>query len=479
MADTRKGRQTPTQSVTLTYLESMGQEAIEFYNSTGRTAQEWQELLTYDILAVNEDGLWTHTKFGFSVPRRNGKNEVVAIREIFGLLNGEHILHTAHRTTTSSSAARRLASLLSDMGYTEIARQKKGETYNKHFTYSKQMGLECITILGEGGGTCNFRTRSSKGGLGEGFDLLIIDEAQEYTDDQESALKYVVSDSMNPQTIFCGTPPTPVSTGTVFTKLRNSALSGGTVNTGWAEWSVPEQTDIRDKELWYETNPSMGTILTERKITDEIGTDEIDFNIQRLGLWIKYNQKSAISKAEWLELQCQEIPKLRGKLYVGIKYGQDGTNVSMSIAVKTAKGKIFVESIDCRPVRATNTWIMAFLRNAYIDKVVIDGAAGQNILAKRMKEAKLKKPVLPTVKEVISAHTLFEQGLEEQTICHMGQPSLIQSVSNCEKRAIGAGGGFGYKSLRDDIDVTLLESVVLAYWSCKESKEKRIQKISY
>ncbi|NLY87361.1 MAG: hypothetical protein GX083_02280 [Clostridiales bacterium] len=33
-----------------------------------------------------------------------------------------------------------------------------------------------------------FRTRSSKGGLGEGFDLLVIDEAQEYTDDQESAI---------------------------------------------------------------------------------------------------------------------------------------------------------------------------------------------------------------------------------------------------------------------------------------------------
>ena len=479
MAETRKGRQTPTQYVTLPYVETHGQEAIDYYNSTGRIAQEWQELLTYDILAVNEEGLWVHTKFGFSIPRRNGKNEIVAIREIYGLLNGEHILHTAHRTTTSSSASKRLASLLSGMGYTEVARIKKGEKYDKHYTYSKQMGLECITILGDCGGVCHFRTRSSKGGLGEGFDLLVIDEAQEYTDDQESALKYVVSDSMNPQTIFCGTPPTPVSTGTVFTKLRNSALAGETINTGWAEWSVSEKSDIRDKELWYETNPSMGTILTERKIADEIGTDEIDFNIQRLGLWIRYNQKASISRAEWMELKCEEFPKLRGKLYVGIKYGQDGTNVSMSIAVKTTKGKILIESIDCRPIRATNTWIMAFLRNAYVDKVVIDGAAGQTILAKCMKEARLKKPVLPTVKEVIAAHTIFEQGLEEQIICHMAQPSLIQSVTNCEKRAIGSSGGFGYKSLRDDIDVSLLESAVLAYWACKESKEKKVQKVSY
>ena len=74
--------------------------------------------------------------------------------------------------------------------------------------------------------------------------LTYADEAQEYTDDQKSALKYVVTDSKNPQTLFCGTPPTPVSTGTVFTKLRQKALAGETYNTGWAEWSVPEQTDV-------------------------------------------------------------------------------------------------------------------------------------------------------------------------------------------------------------------------------------------
>ena len=89
MAEPRKGRQTPTQSVVLPYLKTKGQEAIDLYNSTGRTAQPWQELLLADILAYNEEGLWTHTRFGYSVPRRNGKNEIVAIREAYGLVNGE------------------------------------------------------------------------------------------------------------------------------------------------------------------------------------------------------------------------------------------------------------------------------------------------------------------------------------------------------------------------------------------------------
>lgn len=82
-----------------------GARAVEIYNSTGFKAQEWQELLLYDILAFNDDGLWVHTSFGFSLPWRNGKNEVVTIREMYGLIElGEQIMHTAHRTSTTHTA---------------------------------------------------------------------------------------------------------------------------------------------------------------------------------------------------------------------------------------------------------------------------------------------------------------------------------------------------------------------------------------
>lgn len=479
MVEPRKGRQTPTQSVVLPYYVTKGQEAIDLYNMSGRIAQEWQELLLSDILAVNDDGLWVHTKFGYSVPRRNGKNEIAAIRELYGLVNGEKILHTAHRTTTSSSASKRLASILNGIGYTEIARPKQGEKYEKAYTYSKQFGLERITLLDEGGGSCDFRTRSSKGGLGEGFDLLVIDEAQEYTDDQESALKYVVTDSKNPQTIFCGTPPTPVSSGTVFVKLRSATLAGKTANGGWAEWSVEKQSNVRDKELWYETNPSLGTIFTERSVLDEIGTDDVDFNIQRLGLWLKYNQKSAISKTEWNEMKADMLPELTGSMFVGIKYGNDGNHVAMSIAIKTKDGKIFVETIDCQDVKTGNLWIVNFLQNPSIRKVVIDGANGQKLLADDMKECKIKAPILPKVNDIIVANAAFEQGIFQTNISHMGQPSVEQIVSNCEKRAIGSNGGFGYKALKDGIEVAILDSIILAYWACSTSKERKKQIVSY
>ena len=105
---TRYGNQTPTHSVVLPYTDSKGPEALVLYSETGREAQPWQKRLIDQIMAVDEDGLWLHAKFGYAVPRRNGKGEILTIRELYGIQNGEHILHTAHRTTTSSSAAKTL-----------------------------------------------------------------------------------------------------------------------------------------------------------------------------------------------------------------------------------------------------------------------------------------------------------------------------------------------------------------------------------
>lgn len=463
----RLGRQTPTKSVVLPYENTYGKEAIDIYEKTGRQAQDWQKLLIYDMLSYNDEGLWVHTKFGYSVPRRNGKNEVITIREMYGLIEGEQVLHTAHRTPTSSSAFYRLLKLLEDAGY------KDKHDYIAH----KQYGLETIEFpLSDG--KVSFRTRTSKGGLGEGFDLMIIDEAQEYQDDQETTLKYVVSSSKNPQTLFCGTPPTMVSSGTVFMKMRNKALSGETENTGWAEWSVDSMTDVHDVEAWYETNPSLGTIFTERIIKDEIGDDDLDFNIQRLGYWSKKNLKSFISEVQWNECKLTSLPELKGKLYVGIKFGIDGQNVAMSIACKTTNEKVFVESIDCQPRLNGNKWMLRFLKQADIASITIDGN-GSATLEEELKDMKLKHIIIPKTSEVITANDVFKTSLDQGLVVHMGQPSLAQSVSNCQKRLIGSQGGYGYQSIKEGIDICLMESMVFAFWQAKTAKERRKQVIHY
>mgnify|MGYP007125518346 CR=1 FL=1 len=88
------------------------------------------------------------------------------------------------------------------------------------------------------------------------------------------------------------------------------------------------------------------------------------------------------------------------------------------------------------------------LKNADIEKIAVDGAGAQDVLKKDLKEYGIKiKIVLPKVKDVIVANNMFEQSITSlKNICHNGQESLRQVVTNCIKRAIGTNGGFGYKA---------------------------------
>lgn len=461
---TRIGNQIPTTSVVLDYTESFGDEAVQLYNMSGNVCQEWQALMLSDIMAVNDDGLWIHTKFGYSVPRRNGKTEIITQRELWGLFNGEHILHTAHLTDTAHIAWERLKNRLEEIGV------KPKSTY-------KAYGKERIEM--NNGAVIDFRTRTSSGALGSGYDLLVIDEAQEYTQAQQTALNYVVSSSKNPQTIMCGTPPTAVSSGDVFRDYRDKTLRGETINGGWAEWSVDHKTNVHDVDAWYMTSPSLGTILTERTVQDEINGDDLDFNIQRLGLWIRYNQQSAISAPEWDALKTETLPKFKGSVFVGVKFGRDGQNACLSVAIRTEDDRIFVESIDCRNQRDGNDWLINFIMKTKAKAVLVDGMSGLETFLRECKEQKLKGVGAASVKEVIQASSDFETAIANKSICHAGQPGLRQSVTNCDHRAIGSGGGYGYKTLDDDIEVALIESVVLATHACMMTKEVRKQRVGY
>lgn len=460
----RVGKQSPTVSVVLPYKDTKGAEAIELYNKSEKDALPWQEALTYDIMAVDDDGLWIHQKFGYSVPRRNGKSEMALARCIWGLKNGERILYTAHRASTAHSIWERLSRLCAKCDITIVSSFR---AFGKEHLYTEDSVIE-------------FRTRTSTGGLGEGYDLLIIDEAQEYTPEQETALKYVVTDSANPQTIMFGTPPTAISAGTVFPNYRKHVLQSESYASGWAEWSVPEMSDANDVDLWYETNPSLGTVLKERTIRSEIGEDNTDFNIQRLGLWIKYNQRSAISRNEWESLQVDRLPKLKGQLFAGVKFGVDGSNAALAIAVRTEEDKIFCEVVGCRPVRSGVAWIINFLVHADVRQTIVDGKSGTGVLLDAAKEARIKHIEAPNVSDVIKANAVFDMAMEQGTFQHMHQSAVTQVVTNCERRKIGANGGLGYQSSLDGADIALLDSMILAHWICSETKaEKKKQKAYY
>ena len=81
----RYGSQVPTHAVVIPYASTLGIEAVDLYRKTGNKEYPWQSTLINDMMAVDEDGLWVHQKFGYAVPRRNGKSEDAIIRCLYEL----------------------------------------------------------------------------------------------------------------------------------------------------------------------------------------------------------------------------------------------------------------------------------------------------------------------------------------------------------------------------------------------------------
>ena len=174
------------------------------------------------------------------------------------------------------------------------------------------------------------------------------------------------------------------------------------------------------------------------------------------------------------------MPDLKGKLYASVKFGADGLNVTMTVAVRTIDQKIFVEAIDCAPQAAGFAWMVSFLQKASVSKVVIDGKGKTELFSKMLTDSGCKvTQVIPTAAEAVAAYASFRQAVDDGTICHNGQKSLTQAVSKCAKRLIGSNGAFGFRSINSDVDVTLVEGAALAYWLCSVNKERRKQRIGY
>ena len=100
--------QRPCVTITSPAIDSLGDLAISLAADYKLIPDPWQAWVIDNWLSVVGDN-WAHMTCGLAVPRQNGKNAVLEIRELFGAIGrGERILHTAHEVKTAQKHFRRL-----------------------------------------------------------------------------------------------------------------------------------------------------------------------------------------------------------------------------------------------------------------------------------------------------------------------------------------------------------------------------------
>lgn len=237
--------------------ETLGDLAADFVSAYGLTPDEWQRLVLTDWLA-ELGGKWAALTCGLAVPRQNGKNALLEIRELFGTVaRGEKILHTAHEVKTAQKHFRRLKFFFGQKADDPGA--KFPELNALVESVRNVNGQEAIFL--HNGGSIEVVARSKNSGRGFTVDVLVLDEAQELDDDALEALMPTTSAAPlgNPQWIYTGTPPGPFAKGAVFTRTRTDALSTKPYRLTWAEWSSETNTDLDNMDEVILTNPGIAS----------------------------------------------------------------------------------------------------------------------------------------------------------------------------------------------------------------------------
>ena len=349
---------------------SEGDDAVWLAASYGLQADPWQGAILRDWLSVR-DGRWAAARCGTALPRQNGKNGALEIRELYGMVAlAERILHTAHEVKTARKAFARLLEFFDNpRSYPELAGMVR--------EVRRTNGQEAIVL--ENGGSVEFIARSRGSGRGFSVDVLVADEAQELTEDAWAALLPTISASSNPQVILTGTPPPPGAAGEVFLRMRSAGVAGDDLRLAWSEYSCSDDldpVDLDDRAEWARDNPALGTRLREATVADERAVmDRLTFARERLGWWQPQEQQSsAIDSAAWGSLVDPAAPRGNSPTFA-VATAPDRSWAAVAAAWSRADGSVQVSVADYRP---TTTWVadrVAELVARWGGRVVCDTAS--------------------------------------------------------------------------------------------------------
>lgn len=401
------------------------------------------------------------------MPRQNGKSLLVQGRAEAGMLMfNETVIYTAHLQKTATETFEEMRDFFEHPKLRRYVAEIK-----------TALGREQIIL--KSGARIKFLARTRNGGRGQHGDLLIFDEAQELDETAQGSFLPAISASLNPQTVYVGTPPGPDAVGTVFRSLRQRALDGEAKKAAWFEFSVPEIGDVTDPRRWAATNPALGRRIQFSTIEGEAEQLDPDtFARERLGWWSPVSAENldyAIDRRAW-EACASVDEKPEGKTAYGVKFAADGSAVCLCGAVIPKEGPARVSLIEMQPSGRGLVWLVDWLSARYdrASCVVIDGRNGVDVLVERIKGVwRAKNAVIrPGVKDVLAAVGLFTNAVNEGVLTwYKPQEALNESAVTAVKRPIGGGYGFGGENSLP------IEACALALWGAKTCKRDPTRKM--
>ena len=472
----RRGSQEPTFQLVDSYHHSQGAFFTEQLRKWGIELYPAQSYELELMFARSESGEVASKTICVTKPRQNGKSYAARWYALIIAMAGKKVLYTCHNGSTTrkmfgfiSATARRIP---------EIRKRLDGVT-----PFIRSAGSEGVYFAPNKygrAGLIEFQTRTNSGALGQTYDVIVCDEAQEIDYSQLEVIKptTIASESGDPQMIFVGTPPGPKSSGDVFRDYHEQAHSGEAEGLWWLEWSATEvPSDMGDADaildMAYRCNPALGYRIKETNMRDAIYRFRArpdSFARMYLCWWTpQASIKGVIEPSAWAEGTVTQAPQ--GKTAFGVKLSPDGTHGSVCAATLSPEGVPHIELVYDSNVSAIGLAEVTDLVARNADEVIfaaIDGRGTAETLITDLLSRGVNARAFGKVstRDAIAANAMLINAVRERALTHLDDPILEDAATTSTRRNIGRDGGFGF----DGEHANVLEAAALAVWAVRTSK---------
>lgn len=457
-----------------TYPESsysLGNYAIEIYESTGQKLDDWQKGDLEVGLGCQENGKWSAFEVADIISRQNGKGEILAALGLAGLylFNEKLIGHSAHEYKTAMEGFRRLLDLITN---TDDLRRKVKKVINTN-------GEEGIELLN--GNRIRFLARSKGAGRGFTFHRIFWDEAYALTDVQVGAQMPTLSAVPNGQIWYTSSPPLDAATGGVMFRIRRRGLTGTDTSLAYMDYGAEgcldnlSRIDLGSRELWTQTNPALlaprSSALTYESIQREYNSmSPENFARERLGIWPPdLSEGFQVIPGPIWTAATDVTSQIVGPLVFSPAVSLDRKRASIGVAGRRVDGKVHIEVVktfEGSSEIATLVPTLAGLKALHgAVAIVADEYGPTGSLVAPMQQAGLD-PITMSTGDIARAFGMFYDGIsgddDARNIYHLGQTGLNNAASSAITRDLGEGKTWDRKHASTDL--TQLVSVTNAYW---------------
>lgn len=395
-------------------------------------------MVIVDALTRREDGRKLYKQVGIDVPRQNGKGNIIAVLQLFGILYGgaKLVLYSCHEFDAANEHYLRLKGFVED---SPALSAKVRHMYDGN-------GFQSIVFhpVGDSKVEPRLKIKARKNGSGRAFsgDQVWFDEAMIVRPGVFQSMLPALSARKDPQVFYVGSAPVMGPESDDWRGVITEGRRGHNQSLYFAEWSAEFGADVNDVDLMHAVNPGMPiTVQPDWCLEVERGRmSDDEWGRERFGMW---NPDEATPRelpaADW-DACADTLAAPGDPIMFGLEMSRDRMTASVG-ACGEWHGHNAVTVVDHRSGVSAASWLPARLfelqERHKARGVVVDDKSlpPDDPIRVAMDELGVTVVGVDTKQHIAACAGLFDEVLA-RTLRHPDLPVLSASAAAARKRDV-------------------------------------------